>query len=353
MPKIYHHPTLGDITLSQRWTTRRISISVRPSGEIRLSYPRLVPTAVALRFLEDKMAWIEASRRRVAERSMAGSDYTKAQIEDMRHRAKVYLPAMVERSAKQHGFRYGRVTIRATRSKWGCCTAQNNLSLSLFLMALPEHLQEFVILHELCHTVHHNHSAAFHELLNRVTGGREAELNRQLKGIRKNLHFRPGLVADVDDIMALVAEAQAWFASQGIDQWQDGYPTREIIEQDIALKRNYVVEYNGVIVAALSVAFDGEPTYSTIYRGEWLRQAPYAVVHRIMVADAMKRKGVAREILAFVEELCAERGVSDIRIDTHRDNRPMRNMLKKLGYSHCGEIMLTSGAWREAYHKVW
>jgi GNAT superfamily N-acetyltransferase len=152
--------------------------------------------------------------------------------------------------------------------------------------------------------------------------------------------------------MALVAEAQAWFASQGIDQWQDGYPTREIIEQDIALKRNYVVEYNGVIVAALSVAFDGEPTYSTIYRGEWLRQAPYAVVHRIMVADAMKRKGVAREILAFVEELCAERGVSDIRIDTHRDNRPMRNMLKKLGYSHCGEIMLTSGAWREAYHKV-
>ena len=352
MPKIYHHPTLGDITLSQRWTTRRISISVRPSGEIRLSYPRLVPTAVALRFLGDKEAWIEVSRRRVAERSMAGSDYTKAQIEDMRHRAKIHLPAMVERLAKQHGFRYGRVTIRATRSKWGCCTAQNNLSLSLFLMALPEHLQEFVILHELCHTVHHNHSAAFHELLNRVTGGREAELNRQLKGIRKNLHFRPGLAADVDDIMALVAEAQAWFASQGIDQWQDGYPTREIIEQDIALKRNYVVEYNGVIVAALSVAFDGEPTYSTIYRGEWLRQAPYAVVHRIMVADAMKRKGVAREILAFVEELCAERGVSDIRIDTHRDNRPMRNMLKKLGYSHCGEIMLTSGAWREAYHKV-
>ena len=142
MPKIYHHPTLGDITLSQRWTTRRISISVRPSGEIRLSYPRLVPTVVALRFLEDKVAWIEASRRRVAERSMAGSDYTKAQIEDMRHRAKVYLPAMVERLAKQHGFRYGRVTIRATRSKWGCCTAQNNLSLSLFLMALPEHLQE-------------------------------------------------------------------------------------------------------------------------------------------------------------------------------------------------------------------
>ena len=297
------------------------------------------------------MAWIEASRRRVAERSMAGSDYTKAQIEDMRHRAKAHLPAMVERLAKQHGFSYGRVTIRATRSKWGCCTAQNNLSLSLFLMALPEHLQEFVILHELCHTVHHNHSAAFHELLNRVTGGREAELNRQLKGIRKNLHFRPGLAADADDIMALVAEAQAWFASQGIDQWQDGYPTRELILSDILGKQNYIIEYNGVAVATAVISFAGEPTYAVIKGKGWLNENPYAVVHRIAVADECRRKGIAKEILYFTEELCAEQGVADIRIDTHCDNRAMRSLLKKMGYAHCGRITLTSGAFREAYQK--
>ena len=70
-----------------------------------------------------------------------------------------------------------------------------------------------------------------------------------------------------------------------------------------------------------------------------------------MVANSMKRKGVAREILAFAEGLCARRGLVDIRIDTHRDNVAMRNMLKRLGYSHCGRITLTSGAPREAYHK--
>lgn len=352
MPKIYHHPILGDITLSQRWTTSRISISVRPSGEVRLSYPCFISTSKALRFLEDKVEWIEAMRSRMAERAMEGGDYTAEQIEALRLRAKATLPQMVERLAKQHGFRYGRVTIRATRSKWGCCTSQNNLSLSLFLMTLPEHLQEFVVLHELCHTVHHNHSAAFHELLNRATNGRERELNRQLKGIRKNLHFRQGSTADIDRIMTLVAEAQAWFASQGIDQWQDGYPTRAIIEQDITLGRNYVVEYKGVIIATLSIAFDGEPTYANIYDGEWLREAPYAVVHRVMVANEMKRKGVAREVLTFVEELCAEKSVRDIRIDTHSDNLPMRKMLKKLEYTHCGRIKLVSGAWREAYQKL-
>ena len=301
--------------------------------------------------MEDKQEWIKSSLQRISERGMAGADYNDTQIEALRCKAKQTLPALVEELAQKHGFRYGRITIRATRSKWGCCTSQNNLSLSLFLATLPKHLQEFVILHELCHTVHHNHSEAFHELLNRVTNGCEKELNRQLKSIRKNLHFRKGEMGDVDRIMELVLEAQNWFASQGIDQWQDGYPTRDIIENDIIQGYNYIVEHNGIMIATSSIAFDGEPTYSTIYKGAWPNDNDYAVIHRIMVANSMKRKGIAREILAFAEGLCARRGLVDIRIDTHRDNVAMRNMLKRLGYSHCGRITLTSGASREAYHK--
>ncbi len=352
MDKVYKHPRLGDILLRQRWTTSRISLSVKPSGEVRLSYPRLVSTAKALRFLEEKAEWVLQMREKVAERAMQGGDYTSAQIEALRREAKRVLPAMVARLAHENGFSYGRVTIRATRSKWGCCTSQNNLSLSLFLMTLPTHLQEFVVLHELCHTVHHNHSAEFHKLLDRVTGGREKELNRQLKGIRKNLRFRKGKGADLERIMELVADAQNWFRVQGVDQWQDGYPTQEIISSDILSGSNYIVEYNGVIVATFVLSFAGEPTYSVIKGRGWLNEKPYAVVHRIAVADECRRKGVALEILHFVEELCAEREIKDIRIDTHRDNVAMRSLLKKLGYTRCGRITLASGALREAYHKV-
>ena len=351
MDKIHKHPRLGDVVLRQRWTTSRISLSVKPTGEVRLSYPRLVSTAKALRFLDEKAEWVLQMREKIAERAMEGADYSTEQIEALRKMAKSTLPAMVERLAQRHGFSYGRVTIRATRSKWGCCTSKNNLSLSLFLMTLPTHLQEFVVLHELCHTVHHNHSAAFHDLLNKVTNGKEKELNRQLKGIGKNLSFRKGTASDIDAIMVLVADAQNWFRRQGIDQWQDGYPTHQIIEADIECGCNYIVEHKGVAIATFVVSFDGEPTYATIEQGEWLNDNGYAVVHRIMVADTMRRKGVAREILAFVERLCEERGVRDIRIDTHRDNRAMLAMLKKLGYRRCGTITLTSGALREALHK--
>ena len=351
MDKVYKHPRLGDVVLRQRWTTSRISLSVKPNGEVRLSYPRIVSTARALRFLEEKAEWVLQMRKKVAERAMQGADYTPAQIEVLRREAKRVLPAMVERLAQQHGFKYGRVTIRATRSKWGCCTSQNNLSLSLFLMTLPTHLQEFVVLHELCHTVHHNHSAEFHALLDKVTGGREAELNRQLKGIRKNLRFRKGSIADMERIMELVADAQNWFREQEIDQWQDGYPTRDIILSDIVDGENYIVEYNDIIASTFVVSFAGEPTYNEIKGKGWLNENSYAVVHRIAVGGECRRKGIANEILHYVEELCAERGICDIRIDTHRDNRAMRSLLKKLGYIHCGRITLTSGAFREAYHK--
>ena len=351
LDKIYKHPRLGDVVLRQRWTTSRISLSVKPSGEVRLSYPRLISSAKALRFLEEKVDWVLQMREKISQRAMQGADYTPTQIETLRREAKQVLPAMVERLAQQYGFKYGRVTIRATRSKWGCCTSQNNLSLSLFLMTLPTHLQEFVVLHELCHTVHHNHSAEFHALLNKVTNGRETELNRQLKGIRKNLRFRKGAEKDVERIMELVADAQNWFRGQEIDQWQDGYPTREIILSDILGGENYLVEYNGVIVATCVVSFAGEPTYDEVYGKGWLNENRYAVVHRIAVADECRRKGIAKEILHYAEELSAERGIADIRIDTHRDNVAMRSLLKKLGYTHCGRITLTSGAYREAYHK--
>ena len=351
MDKIYKHPRLGDVVLRQRWSTSRISLSVKHTGEVRLSNPRLVSTAKALRFLEEKVDWVLQMREKVAERAMQGADYSPVEIEALRREAKRVLPDMVERLARENGFTYGRVTIRATRSKWGCCTSQNNLSLSLFLMTLPIHLQEFVVLHELCHTLHHNHSAEFHALLNRVTGGREKELNRQLKGIRKNLRFRKGGADDLERIMELVADAQNWFREQGIDQWQDGYPTQDIILSDISYSNNYIVELNGVVSATFVASFDGEPTYNEIRGKGWLNENPYAVVHRIAVADACRRKGIAKEILHYTEELCAERGVRDIRIDTHRDNMAMRSLLKKMGYTHCGRITLTSGAFREAYHK--
>ena len=180
------HPELGEIEVVQSPRARRITLTVRPSGTVRLSYPRGVARERALQFLASKIAWIQQTRARLAAKRAAlpeplPPDRERARIERLRREAKADLPPRVERLSAATGLRCEKVTIRAARTKWGSCTGRNHLSLSLYLMLLPEHLRDFVIVHELCHTVHHDHSPRFHALLNRLVGGRERELQRELR----------------------------------------------------------------------------------------------------------------------------------------------------------------------------
>ena len=185
------HPVIGEITLSQSRRARRISLCVRPSGSVRLSYPYGISTARALEFLENRIGWIESARERMTERlaqqpphPVLTPEEEILRREQLRREARAVLPSRVAEVAAQAGLQYRSVTIRATRSKWGSCNGRNDLSLSLYLMTLPEHLRDFVILHELCHTVHHDHSPRFHALLDRLVGGKEKPLNKELRSYR-------------------------------------------------------------------------------------------------------------------------------------------------------------------------
>ena len=79
-----------------------------------------------------------------------------------------YLPARVKFYAEKFGFRYGRLSFRNNISNWGSCSFENNISLNVKLMKLPDEIIDYVILHELCHTVEKNHSAAFWKLVGKV-----------------------------------------------------------------------------------------------------------------------------------------------------------------------------------------
>lgn len=184
--EVLEHPRLGEVTLAQTPRARRVSIRVRASGEVRLSFPFGVSQRRALAFLESKVEWVEAVRERLARKRAAlppqlPPEELKARIEELRRAAREDLPERIARLSAATGLRYEKLSIRASRTKWGSCSGRNHISLSLFLMGIPEHLRDFVILHELCHTVHHNHSPRFHALLDRLVGGREKELNGELR----------------------------------------------------------------------------------------------------------------------------------------------------------------------------
>lgn len=92
-----------------------------------------------------------------------------------------YFPAKVKYYAEKYGFKYGKLTFRNNISNWGSCSYDNNISLNIKLMKLPDEIIDYVILHELCHTVEKNHSAAFWKLVGRVCPGYAGLRNRLRK----------------------------------------------------------------------------------------------------------------------------------------------------------------------------
>lgn len=89
-------------------------------------------------------------------------------LETLRKEAKHVLPKRLEELAQRFSFKYNKVTIRNASTRWGSCSGENNISLNLHLMRLPEHLIDMVLLHELCHTIEKNHSKSFWDLLDKV-----------------------------------------------------------------------------------------------------------------------------------------------------------------------------------------
>ncbi len=180
---VFNHPLLGPVTLAPTRRARRLTISVKPSGEVRVSFPPLVGEERVLKFLEEHMPWALKARERMARRVELHppKSYSPEEVLKLRTLARFTIPYRVAQLASKHKFYYRKLTLRSSRTKWGSCTMRKEISLSIFLMILPEYLRDFVILHELCHTVHMNHSPEFHALLDRLVEGREKELQKELK----------------------------------------------------------------------------------------------------------------------------------------------------------------------------
>ena len=98
----------------------------------------------------------------------------------MRKKAEEYLPPLVQYWSSLFDLPYNKVTISKARSRWGSCSSKRDISLSFYLMLLPAHLMDYVILHELAHTREMNHGPKFWELLNQLTDGKALALRKEL-----------------------------------------------------------------------------------------------------------------------------------------------------------------------------
>lgn len=160
--------------------------------------------------------------------------------------------------------------------------------------------------------------------------------------------IRKTTVADVKRAAEIYDSARSFMRECGnMTQWNSGYPNAETVVEDIREGNSFVLENDGRIVAVFYFSVGEDPTYKNIYEGAWKSDAPYAVIHRIAVADEARGKGVAGFIFSECYKL-----FPNLKIDTHRDNIPMQRALLGAGFEYCGIIYLASGEERLAYQRV-
>ena len=105
-------------------------------------------------------------------------------IRALKKSAEAYLPPLLAELAEHYGFKYKKVKITGSKSRWGSCSATGSINLSCYLMLLPPHLMDYVLLHELTHTKEMNHGPKFWEILDELTEGKAKTLRAELKNFR-------------------------------------------------------------------------------------------------------------------------------------------------------------------------
>ncbi len=168
------------------------------------------------------------------------------------------------------------------------------------------------------------------------------------------MEIRKSTPCDVCALMEIFDEARGTIATLGIDQWQDGYPTRAIVLTDIDLSRSYAAVIDGKICGTFVLVDDGEITYDKIYNGHWMtgdESQSYVAIHRVAISVKNRGQGVSTAMIDYAEKYAKSLGRKSLRIDTHEGNKVMRRMLEKHGFTYCGIIYLENGDSRVAYEK--
>jgi predicted metal-dependent hydrolase len=195
---------IGIINLYKRRNARSIKITILPKGGVRVTIPTWLPYRAGLEYAKSKSDWIKQHQKidvkllngkRIGkyhrlvfnpmERAGIGTQVTGTEVRvsfpvnlsaqspqvqskaitacerALRHEALQLLPQRLDQLAANHNYDYSGVSIKKLKSRWGSCNHEQHISLNLFLMLLPWQLIDYVLVHELNHTKHLNHSQAF------------------------------------------------------------------------------------------------------------------------------------------------------------------------------------------------
>ncbi|MES0491183.1 MAG: SprT family zinc-dependent metalloprotease [Leptospirales bacterium] len=229
MEKHVELENIGLLKIVKHHRSKNFRVTIRPFEGLRLSIPKRVSFKDALSFIDERRDWLEkwVARHRTtmdAVEKSSSPHYTDGEKVCRNHRlrlkswkkssinvvvrnnfihvnysevsgldspevieaiqkgiiralkieAHLFLPERLAKLADMHGFSYNRLALKNVRSRWGSCSSQNNINLNIHLMRLENKLVDYVLIHELCHTIEKNHSKRFWDLLEKTLPGARA-----------------------------------------------------------------------------------------------------------------------------------------------------------------------------------
>lgn len=158
------------------------------------------------------------------------------------------------------------------------------------------------------------------------------------------LNIRTATADDLQTLLAIYRYAREFMRNTGNpDQWGTVHPAEEIIISDIHNGISKVICDENGIRGVFALLEEAEPTYAEIENGEWLNGDPYVTIHRI--ASDGQAHGIFRCAADHCKSVCR-----NVRIDTHKDNKIMRNLIEQNGFKKCGIIYVRDRSPRIAYH---
>lgn len=144
-----------------RSVRRTLGIEVKRDGRILVRAPYGVSKKEIERCVEEKKEWIEKATKRQLRRTDLNT-LDEAAVLKLKKTAAEVLPPKVREYADVLGVQPAGITITGARTRFGSCSAKNRLSFSCYLFLYPPECVDYVVVHELCHILHHDHSAAFY-----------------------------------------------------------------------------------------------------------------------------------------------------------------------------------------------
>lgn len=149
--------------------------------------------------------------------------------------------------------------------------------------------------------------------------------------------FRLATTQDIDQIEQIFKEAKKRMAKENLAQWsdEDGYPNRQIAEEDVANQISYVLEIDYQVAGVITINDDFYDAYPVTPDPQTSR-----AIHRVAVSDKFIGQGIGTKLYMYAEATVKNLGYNTIIVDTYSQNLKMNNLIKKCGYNEVGEFCL-------------